>query len=91
MLAVSPRGCMCIHDVQPLKETVAFNNATRVLLTNLPFYICVCVCVCVCSVAQLCLSLCGPRDCSPPGSSAHEIFQARILELGTISYSRVSS
>ena len=53
MLAVSPRGCMCIHDVQPLKETVAFNNATRVLLTNLPFYICVCVCVCVCVCAQL--------------------------------------
>ena len=30
----------------------------------------VCVCVCVCeSVAQLCLTLCDPMDCSPPGSS----------------------
>ena len=33
-----------------------------------------------CSVAQLCLTLCDPMDCSPPGSSVHGIFQARILE-----------
>ena len=33
-----------------------------------------------CSVAQLCPILCGPTDYSPPGSSAHGIFQARILE-----------
>jgi len=29
-------------------------------------------------------------DCSPPGSSAHGIFQARILEWVAISFSRVS-
>ena len=34
----------------------------------------------VCSVTQLCLTLCGPVDCSSPGSSVHGIFQARILE-----------
>ena len=34
---------------------------------------------------------CDPVDCSPPGSSAHGIFQARILESGAISYSRASS
>ena len=28
-----------------------------------------CVCMCVCSVAQPCLTLCHPMDCSPPGSS----------------------
>ena len=27
-----------------------------------------------------CLTLCNPMDCSPPGSSVHSIFQARILE-----------
>ena len=32
-----------------------------------------------------------PMDCSPPGSSVHGIFQARILEWGTISPSRGSS
>ena len=29
---------------------------------------------------QLCLTLCNPVDCSPPGSSVHGILQARILE-----------
>ena len=29
---------------------------------------------------QLCPTLCDPIDCSPPGSSAHGIIQARILK-----------
>ena len=29
--------------------------------------------------SQLCPILCDPKDCSPPGSSVHGIFQARIL------------
>ena len=29
----------------------------------------------------------SPMDCSPPGSSDHVIFQARILEWVAISYS----
>ena len=33
-------------------------------------------------VAQSCLTLCDPSDCSPPGSSIHGIFQARVLEWG---------
>ena len=33
---------------------------------------------CVCAVAQLCLNLCGPMDCSLPGSSVGTIFQARV-------------
>ena len=35
-------------------------------------------------VAQSCLTLCDPRDCSLPGSSAHGIYQARVLEWGAI-------
>ena len=31
-------------------------------------------------VAQLYLTLHDPLDCSPPGSSVHGIFQARVLE-----------
>ena len=34
----------------------------------------------MCSVTQSCLTLCDPTDCSPLGSSVHEILQARILE-----------
>ena len=42
-------------------------------------------------VAQLCLTLCDPMDCSPPGSSVHGILQARILEWVAIPFSRGSS
>ena len=40
------------------------------------------------SVTQLCLTLCDPMNCSPPGSSVHGILQARILEWVVISFSR---
>ena len=39
------------------------------------------------SVAQSCLTLCDPMDCSPTGSSVRGIFQARMLEWITISFS----
>ena len=42
-------------------------------------------------VAQLYPTLCDPMDCNPPGSSVHEIFQARVLEWVAISFSRGSS
>ena len=42
-------------------------------------------------VAQSCPTLCNPVDCSLPGSSLHEILQARILEWVAISFSRGSS
>ena len=42
-------------------------------------------------VAQSCLTLCDPEDCSPPGSSVPRILQARILEWVAISSSRGSS
>ena len=42
-------------------------------------------------VAQLCLTLCDPRDCSPSESSVYGLFQARILEWVAISFSKGSS
>ena len=42
-------------------------------------------------VAQWCLTLCYPMDCSLPGFSVHGIFQARVLEWVAISFSRGSS
>ena len=44
-----------------------------------------------CSVAQSCLTLCKLMNCSPPGSSVHRIFQARIPEWIAISSSKGSS
>ena len=37
--------------------------------------------------AQSCLTLRDPMDCSPPGSLAHRIFQARVLEWAAIAFS----
>ena len=42
-------------------------------------------------VTQLYLTLCHPRDYSPPGSFVHGILQARILEWVAISFPRISS
>ena len=41
-------------------------------------------------VAQSCLTLSDPMDCSLPGSSVHGIFQARVLEWGAIAFSAPS-
>ena len=38
-------------------------------------------------VAQSCLTLCDPMDCSLPDSSVHGIFQASILEWVAIAFS----
>ena len=46
--------------------------------------------MCVCLVAQSCLTLCDPLDCSPPDPSVHGIFQTRILEWVAISFSKGS-
>ena len=42
-------------------------------------------------VAQLCLTLHDPMDCSLPGSSVHGIFQARVLEWGAFTFSVIKS
>ena len=42
-------------------------------------------------VTQSCPTLHEPMDCSPPGSSVHGIFQARVLEWGAISFSDCKS
>ena len=42
-------------------------------------------------VAQSCLTLSKPMDCSLPGSSIHGIFQARVLEWGAIAFSEIQT
>ena len=37
-------------------------------------------------VTQSCPTLCEPMDHSPPGSSVHGIFQARVLEWGAVAF-----
>ena len=40
-------------------------------------------------IAQSYPTLSDPMDCSPPGSSAHGIFQARVLEWDTIAFKTI--
>ena len=40
---------------------------------------------------QSCPTLCDPLDGSPPGSSVHGIFQARVLESGAIAFSMMNT
>ena len=40
-------------------------------------------------VAQSCPTLHDPMDCSPPGSSIHGIFEARVLEWGAFAFSKL--
>ena len=42
-------------------------------------------------VAQSCPTLSDPMDCRLPGSSIHGIFQARVLEWGTIAFSKTGT
>ena len=42
-------------------------------------------------VVQSCPTLLDPVDCSLPGSSAHGIFQARVLEWGAIAFSAIKT
>ena len=37
-------------------------------------------------VTQSCPTLRDPLDCSPPDSSVHGVFQARVLEWGAIAF-----
>ena len=42
-------------------------------------------------VAQSCLTLSDPMDCSLPGSSAHGIFQTRVLEWVATAFSVIDT
>ena len=63
---------MCLSSKGDSSSQVLSSRRSLSRFQNLLHY-----CVCY---AQLCPALCDPMDCSPPGSSVHGIFQARILE-----------
>ena len=79
-----------IEDVCPLMLSCVF----VVLTCNLVVCVCVCVCTHTCACTQSLSHVqlfVTPMDSSPPGSSVHAIFQAKILEQVVISYSKGSS
>ena len=82
------------HDLVYNKKRKRYVTALETLsLSLLWLYLqwYVCMYIHVSEVAQSCPTLCDPMDYSLPGSSIHGIFQARVLEWVTISFSRGSS
>ena len=76
------RSCVQVYRILLLLEGRMYSLKAQdasIDNTHILLFMCLCLCVCV-LVAQLCLTLCDPTDCSPPGSSVHGILQARILE-----------
>ena len=65
--------------MKPYKNPGCCYFLLRMYLMHLFMYL-------VCMHAQQCPTLCHSMDCSPPGSSLHGIFQARILEWVAFSY-----
>ena len=59
-------------------------------LDNLVFSLSVFGDFCEHACVLLCLTVCNPMGCSPPGSSVHGIFKARILKWVAISFFRES-
>ena len=80
---------MSFRIVQTVRYEISYKNilySTRTIDTQITNYEKVKV-----LVAQSCLILCDPMDCSLPGSSVHGISQARILQWVTISFSQGSN
>ena len=68
-----------------LLHCVLFTAKVLCMISTHEWYLCLCV------LSQSCPTFFKPMDCSPPDSSVHGIFQARLLEQVTISFSRGSS
>ena len=67
-------------------------HVLHVATTLLTYLLVVTVSVCrTVLVAQSCLTLCDPTNCSLPGFSVHGILQAKILEWIAIPFSRGTS
>ena len=77
LIVSKPSLCQCVRPHRFVKLKKAWNSSSPISNSTR-------------SITQSCLTLCSPVDCSPPGSSVHGIFQARILKWVAISFSRGS-
>ena len=67
-----------LHNQTGRKETLLRTSLYSLVLFLIPIHLQCGQCV----HAQLCLTLCNPKNCSPPGYSVHGIFQARNTAVG---------
>ena len=71
-----------IESTRPFLLYIKDQATTDIWICNLSY--------CCCLPTQLYPTLCDAMDCSPPGFSVHGIFQARILEWVTSSFSKAT-
>ena len=76
------------HGGEPLDADRKPTGEGSATLSLNHFSGCPCICNYFSTCTQPCPTLCDPMDCNLPGSSAHRVCQARILEWVAISYSR---
>ena len=68
-----PRDHMLLSKVQ-----TSWRKKKKKVLALMKSHLLYSLAFCPVCCAWSCLTLCNPMDCSPPGSSVHRIFQARI-------------
>ena len=91
-ICVNAFVCMFVNIViVAVKIEVSWQWNEGLFLNLFLILSCYALIVCVCLSLRSVVTLCNPVDCSLSGSSAHGIFQARILEWVSISSSRGSS
>ena len=83
-------NCLVLHDVSTQTPLVFLHSPNQLTVLG-GFFTFQLWCFCCCLVAKSCLLFYHPLDCSPPGSSVHEISQARTLQWVAISFSSGSS
>ena len=85
--------CLCISDIKSLEKNKSTSDKIHSSLYKFSSisFICLCLSLYLYIIAQSCLTLCNPMDCSLTSSSVHGIFQARILEWVAIYFSKGSS
>ena len=83
-------NCLVLHDVSTQTLLVFLHSPNQLTVLG-GFFTFQLWCFCCCLVAKSCLLFYHPLDCSPPGSSVHEISQTRTLEWVAMPSSRGSS
>ena len=73
-----PHGCVKLCQFNYPHFTVISSKLQRLLCYPLKHFL-----LYMCLVTQLCPTLCDLMDCSPPGSSVHEIFPGKNTGMGS--------
>ena len=82
VFAQGPDHCPQMNQVKGL----CFSSSHSLLSCPRNVFICHLLCAALlCLIAQLCLTLCDPMDCSPPGSLVHGDCSCKNTEVGSLS------